>query len=620
MRTTKGSSAVCAFAVLAHTLPASAQAPPPTPAAPPPAASQAPSAAPTAGPAPVRPPPPSGPGVGPAAPPSGSPPPVPVSRYPAPAPQHPTPASQYPAPASQYPAPASQYPGPAGPPRDPRLPAPPGSDAKQAPRDADAHFDRVILVPTAETHPKGTFYMSSYDIVLLQFGYAFTDRFQLTLTGTPPLSADETVALLDFSMKTVAVRTDRFRLAGIGSASGIVGLEGGAFFLGRAAAVGEFCLSSDCANTASLATGVLLAGPAAVSLIDLAPTVLSAAGLTSPREIQGRSLIRLLYSDPADWEEMPVIMETMVPWYQYGWSPSSAIVAENFKFIDAPKPELYDLEADPRELKNIRDKDRGRAESMAMRLKALRAGLGDASFEDRSGMKMDDQTRDRLRSLGYVTSGPAPGKPVEEAADVKDMVDVMHMIKKASALSVEGNADEALPLLENALERSPDNKEALIQIGVWYAEIKDFQNAEKYMKRLLQIDPEFIDAYTNLGYLYASVSRLEDAARLAQTALTRFPRSVKAHCLMGFIRLQEKDYLGALERFNKAIEYYPTYHEALGNRGVCYYFLGDYEKALRDMEKASQIMPGNKHYARLLDQLEKEMEAKDSPGISADPR
>ena len=79
---------------------------------------------------------------------------------------------------------------------------------------------------------------------------------------------------------------------------------------------------------------------------------------------------------------------------------------------------------------------------------------------------------------------------------------------------------------------------------------------------------------------------------------------------MGFIRLQEKDYPGALEYFNRAIEYYPTYHETLVNRSVAYYFLGEKEKALEDLKKASRIQPENKRYAEFVDQLEEEMKAR----------
>ena len=347
-----------------------------------------------------------------------------------------------------------------------------------------------------------------------------------------------------------------------------------------------------------------------VSLMDIAPTVLSALGMPPPKQIQGRSLMRLLFSDPEDWEEAPVIMETMLPWHQHGWSPSSAIVHERFKYIEAPRPELYDLEADPRELTNIHDKNHDRAEAMARRLEALRTGYSESSLEDKSSVKMDDATRDRLASLGYIFSGPASGNPALDAADVKDMIKLTQMTRRASDLRDSGNEDEAFSLLEDVLEKSPDSRRVLNTLGTWYARKNDFQNAEKLFKRLIQLDPEDIGAYYDLGLLYASTSRLKEATTFAQIVLSELPRSETAHFLFGIIRLKEKDYAGALEYLDKAIEYDPNYDEALYNRSVAYYFLGEHEKALRDLKSASRLMPESKRYVQSVDQLEKQMKAR----------
>jgi arylsulfatase A-like enzyme/Flp pilus assembly protein TadD len=346
-----------------------------------------------------------------------------------------------------------------------------------------------------------------------------------------------------------------------------------------------------------------------VSLMDVAPTMFSALGLTPPKQVQGRSLLPLLFSDPADWVEVPVTMETMAPWHEHGWSPSSAVVAESFKFIAAPKPELYDLEADPRELENLYDKNHSRAELMEKRLKALRSRYSESSLEGKSSVKMDDRTRDRLASLGYIFSGPASGSPAGNEPDVKDKIGLMKTIEQASDLFDSGNEDEAISLLEDVLEQSPDSRKLLNRLGTWCAQKNDLQNAEKYFKRLLQLDPEYIAVYENLGLLYANSARLEEATLMAQTALSKLPRSAKALGLMGIIRLLEKDYRGALEVLDKAIAYYPSSDKALANRSVAHYYLGEYEKALEDLKKARQIMPENERYAQLVDQLEKQIKA-----------
>jgi len=125
-----------------------------------------------------------------------------------------------------------------------------------------------VILPTAYTHPAGTFYLSDYDIVLLQMGYAITDSTQISISATPPLGdgGSEKVFPLDISIKTQIVRSGPVRLAAIGSTTGIIGLEEGNFLLGRAGAVAQLCLEDLCASSISMGTTVVLAGPATLAL------------------------------------------------------------------------------------------------------------------------------------------------------------------------------------------------------------------------------------------------------------------------------------------------------------------------------------------------------------------
>jgi hypothetical protein len=167
---------------------------------------------------------------------------------------------------------ASTAPPPAAPPeRVPAFTATPAPAFTQPPpehvvRDArftDASVDRVVLVPTAETHPAGTVYLSSYDIFGLQAGYALGDRTQVTLSFVPPLSR-EPVVPLDVSLKTVLVRSARVRVAAMVSASGILGLDEGATAVGRVGGVTQLCFDDACRSSVSTAANLMLAGPALI--------------------------------------------------------------------------------------------------------------------------------------------------------------------------------------------------------------------------------------------------------------------------------------------------------------------------------------------------------------------
>lgn len=145
------------------------------------------------------------------------------------------------------------------PPAPPAPPVPRRDPAKH--RVQDAHADRVVILPTAYTHPEGSFIASSYDIVLLQMGYALTDTTQITLTGTPPLGPDG-VFPLDLSLKSALAHSGPVRFAAIGSVSGIVGIEDSNLFLGRIGGAAQFCFDDSCESSVTLAGTTLLAGPA----------------------------------------------------------------------------------------------------------------------------------------------------------------------------------------------------------------------------------------------------------------------------------------------------------------------------------------------------------------------
>jgi hypothetical protein len=133
-----------------------------------------------------------------------------------------------------------------------------------APRYRDAHHDRLILLPTAETNPQGSFYLTGYEIVVLQVGYSLTDNTQVSLTMTPPLG-DAGAIPGDLSVKTVLLREPHVSVAAIVSATGVVGFEEFSGFLGRAGGVATFCADArECRLSFSMSSNLSLIGPASL--------------------------------------------------------------------------------------------------------------------------------------------------------------------------------------------------------------------------------------------------------------------------------------------------------------------------------------------------------------------
>jgi len=121
-----------------------------------------------------------------------------------------------------------------------------------------------MFAPTAETNPQGSFYATSYYILLLQLGYSVTDTTQISITALPPIGTEHIVPG-DISIKTVLLRSPHVSVAAIASASGIIGFEEFSGFLGRAGGVASFCVDArECRLSFSLGSDVALAGPASV--------------------------------------------------------------------------------------------------------------------------------------------------------------------------------------------------------------------------------------------------------------------------------------------------------------------------------------------------------------------
>jgi arylsulfatase A-like enzyme len=92
--------------------------------------------------------------------------------------------------------------------------------------------------------------------------------------------------------------------------------------------------------------------------IDLAPTLLSLAGVSVPKDMQGRSLVPLLKSERSQWRNSFLIeyySDTVFPRIaQMGYK---AVRTARWKYIHylelSGMDELYDLKADPYEMKNL---------------------------------------------------------------------------------------------------------------------------------------------------------------------------------------------------------------------------------------------------------------------------
>jgi arylsulfatase A-like enzyme len=150
-------------------------------------------------------------------------------------------------------------------------------------------------------------------------------------------------------------------------------------------------------------------------IIDIAPTVLDLEGLPGPA-MEGVSLSAVMRGRGGPRDRI-AYAESMYP-LQYGWSALRAVRHGRFKFIEAPRPELYDLESDPDEARNLHDTQ----PATSGRLLTLIRTFGTAELS--ATPPGDDAARERLAALGYAGSHTNPSPPSAPAVlpDPKDMI------------------------------------------------------------------------------------------------------------------------------------------------------------------------------------------------------
>ncbi|NTV81603.1 MAG: sulfatase-like hydrolase/transferase, partial [Candidatus Aminicenantes bacterium] len=192
--------------------------------------------------------------------------------------------------------------------------------------------------------------------------------------------------------------------------------------------------------------------PVQVRTADVFPTVLDLAGLALGGETHGRSLVPRMFR-PASGRESPAYGESMAPNIQFGWSGLHVLRTSRYKYIDAPRPELFDIAVDPGEAMNLASQEPAVARTMKAELDKLMDETSRGAPSPQAA-NLDKETMERLTALGYVGAPVAARKASGSAgppADPKDKFMVFQKVTAAGELVTADKYAEAVPLLESAL-------------------------------------------------------------------------------------------------------------------------------------------------------------------------
>jgi arylsulfatase A-like enzyme len=274
---------------------------------------------------------------------------------------------------------------------------------------------------------------------------------------------------------------------------------------------------------------MILAGPgiepaiesAMRSLADVAPTLLRAAGVDPPSEWRCASLF-----EPAkrSW----AYIETMSTQLLHGWSPLFGIRTERWKYIRAPRSEVYDLVEDPAERRNVIDREGQVAVELSRELDSFLAGAPKPDEPE-----ADEETLSQLRSLGYVAQ-VEPGTKHHAEKDPKDQVEVVVALFRGEQAYMEADFARAEGYLRRAIQLDPQNKEAYSFLSGTSFGLGRYDAAVEHARRALTLEPKLNEGplYVTIGEAYLAMGRPDQAIEPLREGLRLLPGNEKARVLL----------------------------------------------------------------------------------------
>ncbi len=258
-----------------------------------------------------------------------------------------------------------------------------------------------------------------------------------------------------------------------------------------------------------------------VGLTDIAATIFAAAGV-KPGSIPGVGLAGALAPGARD---RSLYAETMAPRLDFGWSDLRSLREDGFKWIRAPKPELYALTDDPEEGRNRVLEDAPRARALDAALSRTLSTTGERS----ASRAPDAESVERLRSLGYVQGPGGKGS----GADPKDRVEVARKI--AGATGPFADWADAIRNYRELVALDPENPllnlrlaDALLRSGQPEASLASFA-------RVVGAGAISADPYVGYATALAQLDRLKEARRVLEQGLLVDPASGQIHYNLGEI-------------------------------------------------------------------------------------
>jgi choline-sulfatase len=264
----------------------------------------------------------------------------------------------------------------------------------------------------------------------------------------------------------------------------------------------------------------------AVQLADLTPAVLHWLGVRKEMPAARADLIAGAIPDRR------IYSETYFPLIHLGWSPLRSLVDASHHYIDAPRPELYDLTKDPGEKNDVRAAERRVAASFASEMQQYPASLEPLGA-------IDPEAAKNLAALGYIGSAQTR-TDTGSLPDPKDRIGDLARIREAFVLASQRQYDRSVAALRELLRTNPQNIDLWDKLGETLDRAGDTEGAVGAYQQGIRSAPEHAQGLAlSLGFLLLKEAKYDDAARHARLGMSM--NASRAHELLARVALAKND-------------------------------------------------------------------------------
>jgi tetratricopeptide (TPR) repeat protein len=155
--------------------------------------------------------------------------------------------------------------------------------------------------------------------------------------------------------------------------------------------------------------------------------------------------------------------------------------------------------------------------------------------------------------------------------------------------------DAARTLVEKQVAQMPNDPNVLLMAAQTYSAMGDATEAEKALRKTVELDPQSLQAYSMLGTMYYQQGRLDLARKELEGFVARAPKSVPANTMLGTILELQGKSEEAKQHYSTALQVDPSAAVAANNLAwITATNNGNLDVALQLAQSAKARLP-NRH-------------------------